>query len=127
MSGQQTGTTLQSLRTMILRLRNSLGSLATAVVTGTPDGTKFLRDDFSWETVNAVTDLGYTAGTRTITSSTGADTVLPLMSSTDAGLVPASGGGTANFLRADGTFAAPPGGGGGLSEAQVQARAFLRC
>lgn len=28
------------------------------------------------------------------------------------GLVPASGGGTTNFLRADGTFAAPPGGGG---------------
>ena len=28
-----------------------------------------------------------------------------------AGLVPASGGGTSNFLRADGTFAAPPGGG----------------
>jgi hypothetical protein len=31
------------------------------------------------------------------------------------GLVPASGGGTTNFLRADGTFAAPPGGGGGIS------------
>lgn len=29
------------------------------------------------------------------------------------GLVPASGGGTTNFLRADGTWAAPPGGGGG--------------
>lgn len=29
------------------------------------------------------------------------------------GLVPASGGGTANFLRADGTWAAPAGGGGG--------------
>jgi len=29
------------------------------------------------------------------------------------GLVPASGGGTANFLRADGTWAAPPSGGGG--------------
>jgi hypothetical protein len=28
------------------------------------------------------------------------------------GLVPASGGGTTNFLRADGTFAIPPGGGG---------------
>jgi hypothetical protein len=28
------------------------------------------------------------------------------------GLVPASGGGTTNFLRADGTFATPPGGGG---------------
>jgi hypothetical protein len=32
--------------------------------------------------------------------------------SSTAGLVPASGGGTTNFLRADGTFAAPPGGGG---------------
>jgi hypothetical protein len=28
----------------------------------------------------------------------------------------ASGGGTTNFLRADGTWAAPPGGGGGLSD-----------
>jgi hypothetical protein len=37
---------------------------------------------------------------------------------TDAakGLAPASGGGTSNFLRADGTWAAPPGGGGGGSE-----------
>jgi hypothetical protein len=32
-----------------------------------------------------------------------------------AGLVPASGGGTTNFLRADGVFAAPSGGGGGGS------------
>ena len=31
------------------------------------------------------------------------------------GLAPASGGGTTNFLRADGTWAAPPGGGGGVS------------
>ena len=31
------------------------------------------------------------------------------------GLVPASGGGTTNFLRADGTFAVPPGSGGGVS------------
>lgn len=31
------------------------------------------------------------------------------------GLVPASGGGTSNFLRADGTWAAPAGGGGGSS------------
>jgi hypothetical protein len=33
-----------------------------------------------------------------------------------AGTVPASGGGTANFLRADGIWTAPPGGGGGLDE-----------
>jgi hypothetical protein len=36
------------------------------------------------------------------------------------GLVPASGGGTTNFLRADGVFAAPPGGGGGGSATTVE-------
>lgn len=36
--------------------------------------------------------------------------------SSSAGAVPASGGGTTNFLRADGTWAAPPGGGGGVSD-----------
>jgi hypothetical protein len=55
------------------------------------------------------TDLTYTAGTRLLASSTGADVTLPLVNSTDAGLAPASGGGTANFLRADGTWAAPVG------------------
>jgi hypothetical protein len=39
--------------------------------------------------------------------------LLDTFSSTAKGLAPASGGGTANFLRADGTWAAPPGGGGG--------------
>lgn len=32
------------------------------------------------------------------------------------GLTPASGGGTTNYLRADGTWASPPGGGGSLSD-----------
>lgn len=58
------------------------------------------------------TDLTYEAATRLLQSSTGADVTLPLFSSTVAGLVAASGGGTINFLRADGTWAAPPGGGG---------------
>jgi len=53
------------------------------------------------------TDLAYDATTRLLTSSTGTDATLPLVSSADAGLAPASGGGTANFLRADGTWAAP--------------------
>lgn len=57
------------------------------------------------------TDLSYTASTRLLASSTGADVTLPLFSSTEAGLTPLSGGGTANFLRADGTWAAPPAGG----------------
>lgn len=66
--------------------------------------------------VNVPTDLAYTAATRLLASSTGADVTLPLMGSADPGLVPASGGGTTNFLRADGTWAAPGGGGGGSGD-----------
>jgi Protein of unknown function (DUF2793) len=43
---------------------------------------------------------------------TQATTLLDVFTPGLKGLVPASGGGTANFLRADGTFAAPAGGGG---------------
>ena len=57
------------------------------------------------------TDLSYTASTRVLASSTGADATLPLVTSTEAGLAPLSGGGTTNFLRADGTWATPAGGG----------------
>jgi hypothetical protein len=70
--------------------------------------------------VNVATDLSYTASSRLLASSTGADATLPLFTSSNAGLVPASGGGTSNFLRADGTFAAPPGGTPGGSTTEVQ-------
>ena len=63
--------------------------------------------------VNVATDLAYSAASRLLSSSTGSDVTLPLFTSSDAGLVGASGGGTTNFLRADGTWAAPPGGSGG--------------
>ena len=69
--------------------------------------------------INAATDLTYTAATRLLASSTGTDATLTLVTSTDAGLAPASGGGTTNFLRADGTWAAagsPPAG----SNTQIQ-------
>lgn len=65
---------------------------------------------YSVELVSLATDLTYTAATRVLASSTGTDATLPLVASGAAGLAPASGGGTANFLRADGTWAAPPGG-----------------
>ena len=42
-----------------------------------------------------------------------ATAILDVFTSALKGLVPASGGGTSNFLRADGTWAAPSGGGGG--------------
>lgn len=54
-----------------------------------------------------------TAGTGDTEDLTGtqATTLLDTFTGALKGLVPASGGGTANFLRADGTFAAPAGGG----------------
>ena len=45
---------------------------------------------------------------------------LNLFTSTLQGLAPPSGGGTANFLRADATWAAPAGGGGGATQVKVQ-------
>jgi hypothetical protein len=44
-----------------------------------------------------------------------ATALLNPFTSVDKGLAPASGGGTANYLRADGAWAAPTGGGGGVS------------
>ena len=48
-----------------------------------------------------------------------ATALLAVFTSSLKGLAPASGGGTTNFLRADGTWAAPAGGGGGSAD-QVQ-------
>jgi hypothetical protein len=82
--------------------------------TGNLTATKFTGDGSGLTNLpggGGATDLSYADATRVIASSTGTDATLPLMSSGNAGLVPASGGGTTNFLRADGTFAAPSGGG----------------
>jgi hypothetical protein len=59
-----------------------------------------------------------TAGTGDPEDLTGAQAtaLLDTFTSGAKGLAPASGGGTTNFLRADGTWAAPPGGGGGVSD-----------
>lgn len=56
-----------------------------------------------------------TAGTGAPEDLTGtqATALLDVFGTAAKGLAPASGGGTANFLRADGTWAAPGGGGGG--------------
>jgi hypothetical protein len=72
--------------------------------------TNFLRADGTWAAPpQSSTDLSYTPSIRLLQSSTGNDATLPLVSSGDAGLAPASGGGTSNYLRADGTWAQPPG------------------
>jgi hypothetical protein len=56
-----------------------------------------------------------TAATGNVETLTGtqATTLLNVFTSTLKGLVPASGGGTTTYLRADGTWATPAGGGGG--------------
>lgn len=79
-----------------------------------------------------------TAGTGVPEALTGtqATTLLDLFSSTLKGLVPLSGGGSTNYLRADGTWAAPPGTAGatganpsasiGLAAVNGVAATFLR-
>lgn len=88
--------------------------------------TNYLRADGTWTalpTQTGTTNLGYTDATRVLTSDTGSDVTLPLVTTTNAGLAPATGGGTTNFLRADGTWAAPTGGSG---LAQYQVRQLIR-
>lgn len=59
-----------------------------------------------------------TAGTGAPEDLTGtqATALLDVFGTAAKGLAPASGGGTTNFLRADGTWAAPAGGAGGISD-----------
>lgn len=61
------------------------------------------------------------AGTGAPADLSGADatTLLSVFTSALKGLAPASGGGTSNFLRADGTWAAPPGGSGSAGSCVV--------
>ncbi len=86
-----------------------------------PPGTLFFTDISGQlvlaqlPTIGAHTYLGNNTSSSAVpsaVSSTALTADLNLFSSSLQGLVPASGGGTANYLRADGTFATPPGGGG---------------
>lgn len=56
------------------------------------------------------------AATPLALTGTNVTAMLDTFTSVAKGLAPASGGGTTNYLRADGTWAAPPGGGGGVSD-----------
>lgn len=88
------------------------GTVAAANISGTNTG-----DQFTNMTASRI--LGrVTAGFGAAEELTGtqATTLLDTFTSALKGLAPASGGGTTNFLRADGTWAAPPGGGGGVSD-----------
>ena len=59
---------------------------------------------------------GASSAALTVSQSGNALTLTPnLFGSGAAGVVPSSGGGSTNFLRADGTWQAPPGTGGGVA------------
>jgi len=95
-----TATTLETARTISLT-----GDLTgSASFDGSADITINTSASFT-----GVTNLSYNTSTRTVQSDTGTDATLPLFSSSVAGLTGASGGGTTNYLRADGTWATPPG------------------
>ncbi|HEY7418261.1 MAG TPA: hypothetical protein VH593_23980 [Ktedonobacteraceae bacterium] len=70
----------------------------------------------TWTGITIGTGLSFTGGTLDA----------PVFTPSAKGEVPASGGGTTNFLRADGTWNAPPSGGGGISEAPTDGRVYAR-
>jgi hypothetical protein len=63
--------------------------------------------------IAALTTTAYGRSQLAIVDAAADTAQLNLFTSALKGLVPLSGGGTTNFLRADGTWVAPPGGGGG--------------
>lgn len=84
------------------------GSIPAASVTGLAAiATSGSASDLSAGTLPAARFDDTAHGTR------GGGTLHAAFTSGAAGFAPASGGGTTNFLRADGTWAAPPGGGSG--------------
>ena len=107
-TGDVTGATALTIDKTAITGKTVVTALGTdyVLISDTSD-TGNLKKALLSDVITPGTNLTYTAATRVIASDTGTDATLPLMSSADAGLVPASGGGTTNFLRADGTFAAP--------------------
>jgi lysophospholipase L1-like esterase len=95
---------------------NSTGVFSEQVANTSQNGYLTSTD---WNTFNgkqaALSGTGYlkfSGTTPSYLTPTQATADLNLFTTSLQGLTPASGGGTTNFLRADGTWAAPPGGGG---------------
>lgn len=82
---------------------NASGTLATTISNGVVSNTKLATMAANTFKAN---NTGSTAAATDITG-TQATALLDVFNSTTKGLVPLSGGGTINYLRADGTFAVP--------------------
>lgn len=77
---------------------------------GLPYSSTPIRNNFqaAYNDINSLFTASWLTATAPLSLSGTTLSISPFSSST-AGTVPASGGGTTNFLRADGTFAIPPG------------------
>src|SRR6516164_5451498 len=99
----------------VAQLTATLGvfsSVLQGVVPASGGGTTtFLRADGSWASPSSAS--GITGGTVHGVAITTA--ALNVFTTALQGLTPASGGGTTNFLRADGSWAVPPSGGSGIT------------
>jgi hypothetical protein len=89
---------------------NSTSTPVTEISAGT--GLSIASSSIRLSTANDMTIKGNVSGNGAVPvdlTGTQATTILDVFTSSLKGLAPASGGGTANFLRADGTWAAPTG------------------
>jgi len=96
------------------------GSGSTAITTAI--GSNKVTNSMLSQVATATFKGRTTSGTGNVEdlTATQATALLNTFTSSLKGLVPSSGGGTTNFLRADGTWAAPSGGGGGGTPAGSQ-------
>lgn len=103
LDGVAAGATANSSDAVLLARANHTGTQAIATVLAAATSRFFGR---------------ITAGSGVGEELTGtqATSLLDVFTSAFKGLVPASSGGTTNFLRADGSWAVPPGAGGGVSD-----------
>jgi hypothetical protein len=97
-----------------ITLSGDVGGTGTTSIT-TTIGTNKVSNSMLTQVATGTIHGRITAGIGDIETLTGtqATTLIDIFSSTLKGLAPASGGGTTNFLRADGTWTTPGGGGGG--------------
>lgn len=105
-----TASNLTANRTLTINPGNADRTLTiagTASVNGTNTGDQYTS--VADQTFIANNSGG--SGAATAVTAANATAMLSTVTSGAKGLAPASGGGTANFLRADGTWAAPPGSG----------------
>jgi hypothetical protein len=85
---------------------------AVRALIGAVIGTDVQAYDADLAAIAALSTTAYGRGLLALANAAALTAGLSTFTSLLQGLVPASGGGTANFLRADGSWAAPPAGGG---------------